>query len=93
MSLQQYGYTLTYQKTWKHGKVDAQRHAQRHAQRQSMSGTPPPLRHHGGSSAYTTPCSSLAADGAFRGVMVGAFRETSLPGWMIPDDSGWIPDG
>ena len=58
-----------------------------------MSGTPPPLRHHGGSSAYTTPCSSLAADGAFRGVMVGAFRETSLPGWMIPDDSGWIPDG
>ena len=53
-----------------------------------MSGTPPPLRHHGGSSAYTTPCSSLAADGAFRGVMVGAFRETSLPGWMIPDDSG-----
>ena len=41
-----------------------------------MSGTPPPLRHHGGSSAYTTPCSSLAADGAFRGVMVGTFTST-----------------
>ena len=36
-----------------------------------MSGTPPPLRHHRGESAYTTPCSSLAADGMFRGIMVG----------------------
>ena len=34
-----------------------------------MMPTPPPLRHHGG--AYTTPCSSLAADGVFRGLMVG----------------------